>query len=81
MPTEKIEDRSLPIRQALREKGYRVYHTITPKERDTYTREFIVYGKGTSLIMVQCYSDGGCEVWKPLVDSNSVEETLDALPN
>ena len=69
------------IRSALIDKGYRVLSILTPKEQDSYTREFICYAKGQTVLFVQIYRDGGCEVWKPLTDSIRIQDTIDALPD
>jgi hypothetical protein len=79
--TEPIQDRSAKIRQALLEKGYRVLNVITPKAGQSHSGEFILYAKGSRVLLMEIFADGGCEVWKPLVDSVSIQETIDALPN
>jgi hypothetical protein len=79
--TDPIRDRSARIRQALLEKGYRVLNVITPKAGQSHSGEFILYAKGSRTVLMEIFADGGCEVWTPITESISIEETINALPN
>lgn len=80
MPTtQPITDRSVPIRQALLDKGYRLISYMDLKH-PTHAGAFLLYVRGNHQILVEQYQDGGCEVWKTVTNSNNVQETIDAIP-
>lgn len=77
--TEPVKDRSVPIREALLEKGYRLI-SYMDIQHQTHARAFQLYVKGNQQILVELYTNGGCEVWKPVAESSNIQETIDAIP-
>ena len=67
------------IHRALLEKGYMPLQTIVPAESG-HTLEVRFYGKEGSVLVMQVWEDGGCELFKPCTDSISIQETIDAIP-
>lgn len=80
MPTRKPHRSATDqIHTALLEKGYRWLSNIDPKEREQ-TRELRFYSNGGTLLIMQVWHDEGCELYKALTDTVSIQGTIDAIP-
>ena len=67
------------IINALREKGYRTLTEVLGWRHDPIAR-FTVYSDGVHVLILQVYKRGGCELYAPIVESNDIQATIDAIP-
>lgn len=74
------------MQAGLREKGYRtlVRHEVK-QSGATYLQErrilaFTLYTNGRTVLVLQEHAGGGCELYKPVVDTLSIAETIAAIP-
>lgn len=66
--------------EALFEKGYRCLGQTIPKHKTDPTQEFRTYSDEKTVLIVQLYKLGGFELYRPVCEANSVDETIAAIP-
>lgn len=70
-PTDRIQD-------ALEEKGYRPLRRHGIQGANTVA--FTLYSNRSTVLILQEYGTGGCELYKPVTDSIDIQKTIDAIP-
>ena len=79
--THQERSATLQLRDALRQRGY-VLLAAHQGARDTAVLQWLVYihaATGRPLVL-QTFREGSCELYKPVVDSNSLAATIAAIP-
>lgn len=67
------------IHRALCERGYQcisLYGLLKPQA--TY---IAVYTKSGMTLLLHAWDDGGCDLYRPLCETNSLAETIAAIPS
>ena len=66
------------LHDSLEEKGYRRIARYSVG-KNSGTNAFALYSKSGKVVLMQEYTDNGCEIFVPVTDSNSIEDTIKAI--
>lgn len=70
----------LKIHDALHVRGYRLL-TTHPGAHESHVLSFTVYASPDGAILIlQTFRDGGIELFRPVCETNSLDETIAAIP-
>lgn len=68
------------IEQALYDKGYRRGQTYTPRGSLHPVAAFTAFIKAEHLLILMEHTDGGCELLRPVCETNDLAQTIAAIP-